>query len=73
MARTVIDLDVHALCEAAEELGTTTREDTVNAALREIAARARRLAFLDALKDSDFGKPDVMREAWKGYMGDATS
>lgn len=39
MSRTVIDLDDEALDAAARELGTTTEQDTVNAALREIAAR----------------------------------
>lgn len=44
MAKTVIDLDTEALQEAAEVLGTRTKVDTVNTALREIANRARRLA-----------------------------
>ncbi|MCZ2526851.1 type II toxin-antitoxin system VapB family antitoxin [Streptomyces sp. NPDC059506] len=42
MSRTVIDLDDEALAEAARHLGTTTKKDTVNAALREIADRRRR-------------------------------
>lgn len=42
MARTVIDLDDEALAEAARHLGTTTKKDTVNAALREINDRQRR-------------------------------
>ena len=42
MSRTVIDLDDEALNAAARELGTTTKQDTVNTALRQIAARNRR-------------------------------
>ncbi|MFD4460627.1 type II toxin-antitoxin system VapB family antitoxin [Nocardia sp. NPDC058480] len=42
MARTVVDLDDAALAEAARYLGTTTKKDTVNAALREIIDRRRR-------------------------------
>jgi Arc/MetJ family transcription regulator len=47
MSRTVIDLDDQALEEAAKELGTTTKRDTVNTALREVTARYRRLRALD--------------------------
>jgi Arc/MetJ family transcription regulator len=42
VSRTVIDLDDEALDAAAIELGTTTKRDTVNTALREVADRNRR-------------------------------
>jgi Arc/MetJ family transcription regulator len=42
VSRTVIDLGDEALKAAARELGTTTKRDTVNTALREIAARNHR-------------------------------
>ncbi|MEU3597802.1 type II toxin-antitoxin system VapB family antitoxin [Streptomyces sp. NPDC006798] len=51
MSRTVIDLDDEALAAAAEELGTTTKRDTVNTALREIVERNRRLRALHELQD----------------------
>jgi Arc/MetJ family transcription regulator len=47
MSRTVIDLDDEALEEAAKELGTTTKRDTINTALREVTARYRRLRALE--------------------------
>lgn len=47
MSRTVIDLDDEALAEAAKELGTTTKRDTINTALREVTARYRRLRALE--------------------------
>ncbi|SPF06221.1 type II toxin-antitoxin system VapB family antitoxin [Streptomyces sp. MA5143a] len=47
MSRTVIDLDDEALAEAAKQLGTTTKRDTINTALREVTARYRRLRALD--------------------------
>jgi Arc/MetJ family transcription regulator len=47
MSRTVIDLDDEALEAAAKELGTTTKRDTINTALREITARYRRLRALE--------------------------
>ncbi|WP_329384190.1 type II toxin-antitoxin system VapB family antitoxin [Streptomyces sp. NBC_01351] len=50
MSRTVIDLDDEALAEAARHLGTTTKRDTVNAALREIADRRRRAAAVARMR-----------------------
>ncbi|MER6105306.1 type II toxin-antitoxin system VapB family antitoxin [Streptomyces sp. NPDC001832] len=50
MSRTVIDLDDEALQEAARHLGTTTKKDTVNAALREIADRRRRAAAVERMR-----------------------
>ncbi|MEJ7824076.1 MAG: type II toxin-antitoxin system VapB family antitoxin [Solirubrobacteraceae bacterium] len=46
--KTMIDLDDDALARAASELGTTTKKDTVNAALEFVSERRRRIdAFLD--------------------------
>ncbi|WP_073757355.1 type II toxin-antitoxin system VapB family antitoxin [Streptomyces sp. CB03234] len=50
MARTVIDLDDEALEEAARFLGTTTKRDTVNTALREIVDRRKRAAALERMR-----------------------
>jgi Arc/MetJ family transcription regulator len=44
MSTTRIDLDDEALAPAMRVLGTTTKTDTVNAALREIAQRGSRIA-----------------------------
>lgn len=61
MSRTVIDLDDEALAEAARHLGTTTKKDTVNAALREIVDRRRRAAAVERMRqmvsdgEIDFG------------------
>ncbi|MFD9946147.1 hypothetical protein ACFWYW_06460 [Nonomuraea sp. NPDC059023] len=67
----MIDLDDDALVLAAEELGTSTKRDTVNAALRVIANRRaakHALALLDELKI------DLSEDAWqiehKGYSGE---
>ncbi|WP_157249315.1 type II toxin-antitoxin system VapB family antitoxin [Nonomuraea typhae] len=62
MAKTVIDLDDDALALAAEELGTSTKRDTVNAALRAIANRRaakNALALLDELAI------DLSEDAWQ--------
>jgi Arc/MetJ family transcription regulator len=39
MVKTPIEIDQDALAIAAEVLGTTTKKDTVNAALREVGQR----------------------------------
>lgn len=50
MTRTVIDLDEEALTEAARYLRTSTKTDTVNAALREIIDRRRRAAAVERMR-----------------------
>ncbi len=66
--KTMIDLDDEALALAAKELGTTTKKDTVNAALDFVAERRRRIEQL--LDDPyafgvgpDITDPEVMRQA----------
>jgi Arc/MetJ family transcription regulator len=66
--KTMIDVDDTALAAAAKELGTTTKKDTVNAALAFVASRQKRI---DQLLDdpyalgvgSDITDPEVMRQA----------
>lgn len=67
VTRTLVDIDDDALAAAAGELGTSTKVETVNRALAEIAARPRRLAALERLRtaEDDLGDPDVMRGAWR--------
>jgi Arc/MetJ family transcription regulator len=66
--KTVIDLDDDALDLAAKELGTTTKKDTVNAALQFVAGRRHRIEQL--LDDPyalgvgpDIADAEVMRAA----------
>jgi len=47
MAVTQIDLDEEALAEAMRLSGARSKKETVNLALREYAARHRRIAALD--------------------------
>lgn len=49
MVKTPIEIDQEALRIAAEVLGTTTKKDTVNAALREVGQRLVRLRALAGL------------------------
>ncbi|WP_431967138.1 type II toxin-antitoxin system VapB family antitoxin [Nocardia sp. bgisy134] len=52
MARTVIDLDDELVADVAKELGTGTKKDTVNAALREVLENRRRALALTRLQDA---------------------
>lgn len=49
MIKTPIEIDQEALTTAAEVLGTKTKKDTVNAALREVGQRLVRLRALAKL------------------------
>lgn len=49
MSITQIDIDDDALNEAMRLMGTTTKKDTVNNALREYAARIKRLEAAEKL------------------------
>jgi Arc/MetJ family transcription regulator len=49
MVKTPIEIDQEALAVAAEVLGTKTKKDTVNAALREVGQRLVRLRALAGL------------------------
>ncbi|MEU8141362.1 type II toxin-antitoxin system VapB family antitoxin [Nonomuraea sp. NPDC048901] len=59
MVKTAIEIDQEALAIAAEVLGTKTKKDTVNAALREVGQRLVRLRALAALAEmADRGEFD---------------
>lgn len=62
--RTIIDVDDELLVAAQSELGTATKKDTVNEALRYVAERkARSRAILDDLfflGGSDLTDAEVM-------------
>ena len=52
MSRTVIDLDDDMLADVARALGTRTKKDTVNAALREVLENRRRALALTKLREA---------------------
>ena len=59
MIKTPIEIDQEALETAAEVLGTKTKTDTVNAALKEVGQRLTRLRALAALGEmADHGDFD---------------
>jgi Arc/MetJ family transcription regulator len=65
--RITVDIDDEALAAAAAVLGTSTKVDTVNGALAEIAARPRRVAALERLRTAtdDLGDAGTMQRAWR--------
>jgi Arc/MetJ family transcription regulator len=52
MSRTVIDLDDELVADAARALGTRTKKDTVNTALREVLENRRRAVALTRLREA---------------------
>jgi Arc/MetJ family transcription regulator len=68
VAKTLIDVNEQYLAAAQEALHTETKKDTVNAALREVAALAARRRDLRRLASGglpDLEDDDVMRAAWR--------
>lgn len=65
--KTTVDIDDDALAAAAAVLGTSTKVDTVNGALAEIAARPRRVAALERLRTAtdDLEDAGTMQRAWR--------
>lgn len=50
MTRTMIDLDDDLLAEVSKALGTSTKKDTVNSAMREVLETRRRAMALTRLR-----------------------
>jgi Arc/MetJ family transcription regulator len=68
MTKTLVDIDEQALRAAMAEYGTTTKVETVNRALREVAERRGRavdefMAFALELSDA-LAECDVRALAW---------
>jgi Arc/MetJ family transcription regulator len=66
--KTLIDLDEELLAQAKEILQTSTKKDTVNAALAEVIALAGRralIAHLAAGGCADLHNEEVMAAAWR--------
>ena len=68
LRKTTVAVDDAAALSAQHELGTRTLTATVNAALREIAARAARRRFVEQMSagaGTEAGDAEVMRSAWR--------
>ncbi|WP_236543924.1 type II toxin-antitoxin system VapB family antitoxin [Spiractinospora alimapuensis] len=59
----LIDIDDQALAKGAEVLGTATKQDTVNAALKDVGERiAKAKAFAELLAMGDRGDFEVLKD-----------
>ncbi|MGH3727524.1 MAG: type II toxin-antitoxin system VapB family antitoxin [Micromonosporaceae bacterium] len=68
MGRTLVDVDEEALEAASRALGTATKKDTINAALREVGLRDVRARMLDRFADDPayWAEEQVTRDrAWR--------
>lgn len=67
MARTMLDLDDDLLARAAEELGTTTKKDTVHAALRAALRASATRSLIERMAENGAGVEDeaVVNEMWR--------
>jgi Arc/MetJ family transcription regulator len=68
MAKTLIDVNEEDLAAAARALNTETKKDTVNGALRAVAALAARRRDLQRLVAGglpDLEDAEVMHAAWQ--------
>ncbi len=68
MSKTLIDVDEQALAEAQAALKTSTKRDTINTALREVAAlhaRRQELQRLSGPAGERLLDPDLMFTAWQ--------
>lgn len=66
--RTVVDIDENSLREARAALGTTTKVETVNRALAEVAALAARRRDLKRLLSGDMpalGDEELYHTSWQ--------
>jgi Arc/MetJ family transcription regulator len=68
MSTTQIDLDQGLLARAARVLGTKTKKDTVNEALRRVVEQEARQRHVDELASGalpDLADPEIMAGAWR--------
>lgn len=68
LSTTQIDLDQGLLAKAAKVLGTRTKKDTVNEALRRVVQDEIRRRHVDELAAGalpDLADPEIMSSAWR--------
>jgi Arc/MetJ family transcription regulator len=68
MTKTLVDIDDELLEQATKELGTTTKKETVNAALREVLRQRAVARHKESIRSGLYENlldPDVMKGAWR--------
>jgi Arc/MetJ family transcription regulator len=64
----MLDLDDELLARAAKELGTTTKKDTVHAALRAALRASAARSLIERMAENTAGVEDeaLINEMWRG-------
>jgi Arc/MetJ family transcription regulator len=64
----MLDLDDDLLARAAKELGTTTKKDTVHAALRAALRASAARSLIERMAENTAGVDDaaLINEMWRG-------
>ena len=68
MTKTLIDIDLDLLHQSQQILGTTTKKDTVNGALREVVRRWAAEEFIELARGGAFDdllNPEIAEQAWR--------
>lgn len=68
MTKTLVDIEDDLLEQVATELGTKTKKDTINSALRDVLRRrtvANHVEFIRSGAFRDLGDPEVTKQAWR--------
>lgn len=65
MTRTVVDIDDELLARAAEELGTTTKKDTVHAALRAALRASATRSLIERMAIDGTGDEALVNAMWR--------
>lgn len=68
MSKTLVEVDEELLVKSQHILGTNTKKDTINGALRELVRRAAVDEFLAMARDGalrDAADPEIMGQAWR--------
>lgn len=66
MSKTSVEIDRDIAKQASEILGTHTLRETIDASLREVVNRKRRLELMALIQDGDGFDLDIVEQAWGG-------
>jgi Arc/MetJ family transcription regulator len=68
VTKTLIDIDIDLLNQSQQILGTTTKKDTVNGALREVVRRKAAEEFIELARGGAFDdllNSEIAERAWR--------
>ncbi|MGH3560862.1 MAG: type II toxin-antitoxin system VapB family antitoxin [Mycobacterium sp.] len=70
VTRTMVDLDDDLLARAAKELGTTTKKETVHAALRAALRASATRSLIDRMAENTAGidEETLVNQMWRDHQ-----